>query len=108
MDYLDLKNSQIYVKVKKHDGSNLSTEKVGPANLFLHCLFSSVEVTLQNKASFSCNYYPYRAYIQTLLNYGDDALSPQMQTQAWCIDDADSPGVTDPGGPNQGLYTRSD
>ena len=35
-DYLDLKNCQLYVrlKVQKADGTDLTTEKVGPANLF--------------------------------------------------------------------------
>ena len=60
LDYLDLKNSQIYVKlrVEKLDGSKLSAEKVGPANLFLQSLFSTVEVTLQNKVIVTCNYNP--------------------------------------------------
>jgi hypothetical protein len=109
MDYIDLKNSQIYVKLKvvKPDGTALSGEKVGPANLFLQTLFSSSEVTLQNKASITCNYNPYRAYIQTLLNYGQEALSTQIQTQGWQIDDADSPDVSDPSGANTGLFIRA-
>ena len=83
LDYLDLKNSHLYVKLKVQisDGSALVAEKVGPANLFLQSLFSTVEVTLQNKATITCNYNPYRAYIQTLLKYGQDALSSQLQTQ---------------------------
>ena len=58
MDYLDLKNSQIYVRLKvtKADGTALTAEKVGPANMFLQALFSATEVTLQNKASITCNY----------------------------------------------------
>ena len=57
MDYLDLKNSQIYVRLKvtKADGTALTAEKVGPANMFLQALFSATEVTLQNKASITCN-----------------------------------------------------
>ena len=111
MDYIDLKNSQIYVKLKveKADGTALAdnkTDKVGPANLFLQALFSSTEVTLQNKASITCNYNPYRAYIQTLLNNGKDALTSQFDSQGWIMDDADSPGVTDPTGLNNGLYLR--
>ena len=103
-DYLDLKNCQLYVrlKVQKADGSDLTTEPVGPANLFLQSLFSATEVTLQNKASISNNYNPYRAYIHTLLNYGQDALTSQMQTQGWFMDDSDSPGVSDPAGLNNG------
>ena len=109
MDYIDLRNSQIYVKLKvvKSDGGALTTEKVGPANLFLQSLFSSTEVTLQNKASITCNYNAYRAYIQTLLHNGQDALSSQLQSQGWHMDDADSPGVTDPTGTNNGLFIRA-
>ncbi|XP_060554040.1 uncharacterized protein F54H12.2-like [Ruditapes philippinarum] len=112
MDYLDLKNSQIYVrlKVEKSDGTaltNVKVEKVGPANLFLQSLFSTAEVTLQNKATITCNYNPYRAYMQTLLNYGSDAITSQLDTQLFIRDDADSPGVTDPNGNNNGLFLRA-
>lgn len=62
---------------------------------------------MQNKATISNNYNPYRAYIYTLLNYGSAALSFQMQSQGWLIDDADSPGVTDTAGANTGLYDRA-
>ena len=76
-DFWDLRNSQIYVRLKvtKADGSALRTEKVDPANMFLQALFSTTEVTLQNKATITCNYNPYRDYIPTLLNYGTDAVS---------------------------------
>lgn len=109
MDYLDLKNSQIYVRlnVRKADGGALTEEKVGPVNLFLQALFSTTEVTLQNKAIMTCNYNAYRAYIHSLLNYGQDADSSQLRTQGWIIDDADSPAVTDPSGSNNGLFLRA-
>ena len=51
LDYLDLSGSQLYVKLKvtKSDGTDLdSSSKVGPVNLFLQSLFSTVKVTLQN------------------------------------------------------------
>lgn len=101
MTYLDLKGSQIYVKLKvvHADGTNMKAgEKTGPVNLFLQALFSSTEVTLQNKASITCNYNPFRAMIQTLLKYGSDAKTSQITSQLWCPDDPDSPGVTDPTG----------
>lgn len=109
MDYLDLKNSQIYVRLRvtKADGTALTTEKVGPANLFLQALFSTTEVTLQNKATITCSYNPYRAYIPTILNFGSDAVSSQLDTQLFHMDDSDSPGVTDPSGTNNGLFMRS-
>ena len=111
-DYLDMKNSQLYVrlKVQKADGSNLgvkTVDKVGPANLFLQSLFSASEVTLQSKATFSNNYNPYRAYIPTLLNMGQNALKSQTTTQGWIMDDWDHPGDSDPNGNNNGLFDRA-
>lgn len=72
MDYLDLTGSQLYAKLKvvKANGTALADgEKTGPVNLFMQALFSSTEVTLQNKATITCNYNPYRAMIWNLLNY---------------------------------------
>ena len=108
-DYLDLKNCQLYVrlKVQQADGTDLTTEKVGPASLFLQSLFSATEVSLQNKASITNNYNAYRAYIHTLLKYGGDTPSSKIQTQGWLMDDHDSPGVTDPAGSNKGLFETS-
>ena len=70
VDFIDLKGSQLYVtlKVLKSDESLLTpSEKVGPVNLFLQSLFSSTEVTFQNKTSMACNNNPYTAMILTLL-----------------------------------------
>ena len=55
IDYLDLKNSQIHLKVRvvKGDGSALTAEKVGLAIFF----FKLCSV-LQNKTSITCNYNP--------------------------------------------------
>jgi hypothetical protein len=107
-DYIDLKNSQLYVRLNviKADGTKLTSKNVGPTNLFLQALFDSTEVTLQNKASITCNYNPFRAFVQTLLKYDNTALSSQVTTQGWAIDDSDSPGVTDPAGSNNGLFER--
>ena len=62
--------------------------------MILQTLFSTTEVTLQNKATITFNYNPYRAYIHTLLNYGTDAASSQLITQLFHMDDFDSPGKT--------------
>ena len=76
-DYIDLSSSHIYVKVKilQSDGTPLpDKEAVAPTNLFLHSLFSQVDVSLNERViSSSTNNYSYRAYIETLLNYGEDA-----------------------------------
>ena len=76
-EYVDLAASYMHVKVKvtKSDGNVLTdTDSVAPVNLFLHSLFSQVDVSLNERnISSSTNTYPYRAYIETLLNYGEDA-----------------------------------
>ena len=84
-----------------------TTDKVNPANLFLYALFSTTEVTLQNKATITCNYNPNRAYIPTILKYGTGAVSSQLNNQLFFTDDADSPGVTDPALTNNRLFKRA-
>lgn len=109
-DYIDLKGSQLYVKLRvlKGDGSNLKTgDKVGPVNLFLQSLFSSSEVTLQNKTSVTCNNNPYTAIITTLLNLDRSTKLSQTTSQLFIKDDADHPEDPDPSGTNNGLYERS-
>ena len=48
-DYIDFANSMLYVKTKMtaNDGANLAADAaVGPLNLFLHSLFSQVDIAL--------------------------------------------------------------
>ena len=61
-DYLDLKNCQLYVrlKVQKDYGSDLTTEPVGPANLFLQSLFSAT-------GRLRCRTQPVSTIITTLI-----------------------------------------
>jgi len=90
MEYLDLMRSQMYVKlrVKHEDGTKLlADEDVSPVNLFLQSLFSQIDVSIQEKVlSSTSGYYPYKAYIQTLLKYGSDAKNSQLSTQLWVKD----------------------
>ena len=89
-DYMDLSQSYLYVKVKivKPDGTNLkNTDKVAPVNLFLHALFSQIDVSLNERViSSSSNSYPYRAYIETLLNYGEDAKKSLLSCECFYKD----------------------
>ena len=66
-EYLDLAKTQLLVKAKitRANGTALNAEtKVGPVNLFLHSLFSQVDVSLNERLiSPSTNTYPYRAMI---------------------------------------------
>lgn len=110
LDYLDLSGSQLYVKLKvpKADFSNLdSSSKVGPTNLFLQSLFSTVEVTLQNKVTLTCTSNPYRAMIQTLLKYGNDAENSQLTTMLFNKDSSEAIDDCDSGGANDALVERA-
>lgn len=108
MDYLDLKGTQICVKLKvtNFDGSDISAANVGPVNLFLQALFSSTEVSLQNKAIISSNYNPYIAMIHTLMNCGQNASKSQLTSQLFIKDDNDFPEDCNPGGSNSALFIR--
>lgn len=79
--YLDLNDSfvRIVLKVTKRDGSNLAAgSSMGTANLFLHSLFSQLDIYFNEKlVSTSNNGYSYRAYIETLLSYGNEYKTSQ-------------------------------
>ena len=109
MDYLDLQGTQLCVKLKviNSDGSNITSAKIGPVNLFLQALFSATEVTLQNKAVISSNYNPYTAMFHALLYNGQDTVFSQLSSQLFIKDDSDQPGDCDPTGANKGLYERT-
>jgi len=70
----------VKAKITKANGTALDAEtKVGPVKLFLHSLFSQVDVSLNEQLiSPSTNTYSYRAMIETLQNYGEDAKSSQL------------------------------
>ena len=65
--YLDLSKSYIYVraKVTLNNGNNIAiANEVGPINLALHSMFSSIEVQLGGKVINDTNgLYPFRAYL---------------------------------------------
>ena len=85
---------------------------MGPVNLFLQSLWRQVDVFLQQQA-ISPNVstkYPYKAYIDTLLNYGMNAKETQLQSQLYYKDNELANGTdNDPlDGRNMGLYTRTE
>src|SRR6218665_4033257 len=65
-DYLDLASSQLYVKaqiIKANNDAIDNNDHVGPINLFLHSLFSEVDITLNDTlVTSSNNTYSYRSY----------------------------------------------
>ena len=85
--YLDLNNSKLQVKAKitLANGNNLQAGNVvGPVNLMLHSLFSKVDMSLCGKSvSDSNSLYPYRAYLESLLNYNQEVLKTRHYAEGW-------------------------
>lgn len=111
-DYLDLKKSLLHVKARivKADGSNLAGDDVvGPVNNFLHSLFSLVDISLNGKQFPSSGgaTYAYKAYLQNLLNYGEEAKTSQIQCCLFFNDDAGYMDTANPNGANSGLFSRN-
>jgi len=108
-DYLDLANTYLHLSVKilKNDGTRIGDDaKVGPVNLLLHTLFSQVDVSLGDKlVSNSSATYPYRAYFETLLNYGKAAKEAQLTAAGWYKDTSGAMDNLDMA-TNTGLFNR--
>ena len=92
-DYLDLSNSFIYVRAKitLPNGNPLPANdtQMEPVNLFLHSLFSQVDISLNGTSVTAANNtYPYRAYLETMLSYGKDAKKSHLSGALYQKDDA--------------------
>ena len=89
-DYIDLSNTELYVKVKVLRADNTpitATDPVGPINLLLHSLFSEVDISLNDTVvTSSNNTYAYRAYLETLLSYGPSAKKSQLTSALYYKD----------------------
>ena len=113
--YIDVSNIQLYIRAKitKRDGNNLEPNSTAaPVNLLLHSMFSQIDISLNGTLiSNATNTYPYRALLETLLTYGEDAKHSQLTCQLFYKDEAgymDSVLVGNQGGnrPNTGLQNR--
>ena len=104
---LDLSNLFLKVKCKiiKAGGQNLAeTDKANVINYPVSSLFSQVDILLGGKViSSSTNTYPYRAYIETLLNYSKEAKETQLGMDFFYKDTAGHLDELDPTGDNTGL-----
>lgn len=88
-EYLDLAHTMIKIRAKivKADGTATATDSIGPVNNFLHSMFNQVDVYFNQKVvTPPNNLYAYRAYIETLLNYGEDAKNSHLQMSLWAAD----------------------
>ena len=117
-EFTDLSQTKLYIRAKivRPDGSDLPQDaKVGPVNLWLQSLWSQVDVSLGGKlVTDATNCYPYRAYLETLLNYGSEAKQTQLTSGLFY---QDTPGCLHlvnpfPGGDNppvnEGLAKRAE
>lgn len=87
--YIDLAHTMLYVQAQIMPVSNDAAEntKVGPVNNFLHSMFNQVDVFLNQKlVSPPNNAYPYRAYIETLLNYSPATKESLLTANLWYDD----------------------
>ena len=90
--------------VKDHFGSSKANgndldanEKVGIVNNFLHSLFKQVDVFLKDKqVTQATGTYAYRAYMETLLNYGPAAKESQLTAAMFYKDTPGKMDVADP------------
>ena len=80
-------------------------------NNFLHSLFKQVDVFLKGKqVTQATGTYAYRAYLETLLNYGPSAKDSQLTAALYYKDTAGKMDIADPtvagGNGNAGLRAR--
>ena len=93
-EYIDLSKTILTVtgKIVKDNESVLDgadQTNVAPVNNFLHSLFKQVDVYLNGKqVTPAMGTYPYRAYIETLLNYDASAKESQFSSALYYKDTA--------------------
>ncbi|XP_067414185.1 uncharacterized protein F54H12.2-like [Emydura macquarii macquarii] len=82
IDYMDLNNTLLYLccKIVKGDGIALARDAVvGLVNYPMASIFSQLDVMLGDRfISQSNDCYPYRAFIEAMLNYSVDTLATQF------------------------------
>lgn len=102
VDYVDLSETLLVldcsIRQKLKDGTTKAieeTDTIGPVNNFMHSLFSQVTVSLNNKIVENTNgYYPYRAYLENLLNYNQNAKETHTRRWMYAKDDSGQIGNT--------------
>ena len=94
-EYIDLSKTILTVtgNIMKKDGMTKLTgggqANVAPVNNFLHSLFRQVDVYLNGKqVTPAMGTYPYRSYIETLLNYDVSAKESQFSSALYYKDTA--------------------
>ena len=90
--YLDLANTYLRVKAKVTNADGTAVDaghNVVPVNLLLHSMFSDVTVYVGGVQVSTCSgAYPYQAYLQTLLSYGQGPKHSHLEAALWYQDTA--------------------
>lgn len=108
-EYIDLAHTMLSLKVSINKTATAPVPDgdvgPGPINNLMHSMFNQIDVFLNQKlVSPPNNAYAYRAYIETLLNYGPGAKNSHLTSVLWYND---TPGKMDAtAGGNKGLETR--
>jgi hypothetical protein len=85
--YIDLSQTQLYLKVRLSQGANQQNNVI-PVNNFLHSLFEDITVRFNGTiVEQTGRTYPYRAYIEDLLNYDSESKSTFLQQQLFYKDE---------------------
>ncbi|CAI5677834.1 unnamed protein product [Oreochromis niloticus] len=110
--YLDLNDTMLHLRVKitERDGTNIPPDAgVALINYPLNTIFSQCDVILGDRLiSQSSATHPYRAMIETLLNFSEDTLKSQFSAGLFYKDTAgamDSAVINN--GPNKGIQQRA-
>lgn len=104
--YIDLAQTQLHLtaKITKPDGTPLTQDfQAGPVNNWFHSVISQVDLTLnQTLVTQSNNAYPYRCYLENLLDFDTPAKESHLTSRLWYKDEAGKMDAMD----NNGLVKR--
>ena len=108
-DFIDLHNCylQLKIKIKNSNNTNLAAgKKVSFINYPIATLFEHVNIHLNNDPATNTSNYGYKAYLETLLTYGDKAKKSWLQGGGFFKDTEGKMDVLGDG--NSGFKARQD
>ena len=108
--YLDLNDSFLHLRAKitKADRTNMDANTGAVINLPMHSLFREVDVEMNGKSvSEPNNLYPYRAYLETLINFSRETQESRMLCEGWIRDKTGRMDVFAADGENTWLKDRA-
>lgn len=107
IQYIDLAQSELYVKLKveKEDGTPLTgNQSALPIDLIFHTMWSSVEVSLnQSLVSSAGTNYMYKAAFECILNYNKNTKEIQLSSIGFTPDSGDYDSNIPKGRPNKAV-----